>query len=241
MTDADRHPPLHLVTGASRGIGEAVADALATQGAEVIAVARSMSEGRSGTVMGVAADVTRTADVDRIVDIVGGRPLASVLHAAGSQVELRPWTELGDGDVLAADLASHLLAPIALTRALLDRGTVARMAIVDSYASTTPRVGWGAYAITKAACQMSARVAALELPDTRVMRIFPGAVDTPLLRQVLGGPEDVPAVHFYRAYVAEHGVSDPEDVGREIADLLVTDAADLGDAEAFAVGKATLT
>lgn len=214
---------MHVITGASSGIGRGIAVALGERGEPVLAVARRanlLSEIATAHVTPLAADVTTEAGRRAIVAAVGSSVVRSVVHGAGSPVELAPWHQL-DTDRLIEHFRVHVAAPIALTQALLERGPVERMAILDSYSATTPRIGWSAYGTIKAAAQMSVRAAVAELPDTAVIRIFPGAVRSPLLEQVLADDTGAPAAEFYRSLEADGQVSEPLDIGRQIATLLV--------------------
>lgn len=78
---------LAVVTGASAGIGRAVAIALAEAGLEVIAVARRAREledvAATPRIHALPADVTGREGVARIGRAVGGRPLAVLVHGAG--------------------------------------------------------------------------------------------------------------------------------------------------------------
>ena len=199
---------------------------MADRGEAVIAVARRVDvldelvSEAGPSVTAIGADVTTTAGVGAIVDATEAHPISSLVHCAGSLIPLQPWADLDQADLLS-HFRVHVAAPITLTKALLARGPVVRIAFIDSYSATTPRVGWSAYAMVKAAAQMSARSASAELGGTAVARIFPGAVATPLLEQVLDGADDVPAVGVYRAFEEDGRVSDPLDVGRQITAILL--------------------
>jgi NAD(P)-dependent dehydrogenase (short-subunit alcohol dehydrogenase family) len=221
----DLNGAVHLVTGASSGIGHGIARALAARDEAVVAVGRdverldALAEAAGPRVTIVTADLARSAGIEAVVAAVR-EPLVSVVHAAASQIPVTGWSEL-DPDELTDHFRVHVAAPIALTRAVAARARPGRMVIIDSYAATTPRVGWSAYAIMKAAAQMSARAAGQELDGTHVIRVFPGAVETPLLRTVLDSTADVPAVALYQGIEADGLVSDPLDIGREIAGIIL--------------------
>lgn len=182
------------------------------------------------------SDVTSEAGRRAVAEAAGHRSIASLVHGAASVVRLTPWAEL-DSDELVEHFRIHVAAPIALTRTLLARGPIERMATLDSYAATTLREGWSAYSLLKASAQVSARAAAVELADTAVIRIFPGAVESPHLRSVLDDRSETPAVSFYRSLVAAGRVSDPLDVGRQIAAILIDEPLDaLRSTEVWHVG-----
>ena len=231
---------MNVVTGASSGIGKGVTLALARRGERVIAVARSadvlheLEADSGGLIQAVPADVATGSGRQSVVEAVAGMPISSLTHAAGSLVQLGPWIDL-QPEELENHLAVHVAAPIALTSALLQHGVISRVAFIDSYSSTTPRVGWSAYSIVKAAAQMSARSASSELADTRVVRVFPGAVDTPLLQTIINS--EAPAADVYRSIRDAGQVSDPMDVGREIVEILLdADDGELDAAESWTVG-----
>jgi len=218
---------LHLVTGASTGMGFATAHALAERGETVVVVARrdealqALAGEHPGLIEPVAGDVADAVDRGRIVARVGGRPLAGIVHGAATEIPTEPWTAL-DPDDLSNHFQVHVAAPVALTSALLRVGAVERSVIFDSYSAATPRDGWGAYSILKSAAQMAMRSAALELTETAILRVYPGAVATPLLDRILAAGPEVPAAEFYRDLRDQGLVSSPTEIGNQLADLLLT-------------------
>ncbi len=217
---------IHLVTGASTGMGFATALALAERSESVVVVARrdeplqALAGEHPGLIEPVAGDVGDLADRNRIVARVGGRPLASIVHGAATAVPTQPWTDL-DPDELSHHFQVHVAAPVALTAALLRVGAVDRSVILDSYSAATPRDGWGAYSILKSAAQMAMRAAALELDETAILRVYPGAVATPLLDRILNAGPEVAAAEFYRDLRDQGLVSTPMEIGNQLADLLI--------------------
>jgi NAD(P)-dependent dehydrogenase (short-subunit alcohol dehydrogenase family) len=184
-----------LVTGASRGLGRALAERLAARGAKVALVARDPApladavatiRARGGDAHAIAADIARKDDVHRIAGqahaLVGDIALA--IHNASTLGAL-PLRLLLDTDCedLAAVLDTNLVGPFRLTKilagamALRGAGTIVH---ISSDAAVEPYPRWGAYGISKAAQDQLSRVLAAELADTgvRVLAIDPGEMDT---------------------------------------------------------------
>ncbi|MEO0495486.1 MAG: SDR family NAD(P)-dependent oxidoreductase [Actinomycetota bacterium] len=234
---------VHLVTGASAGMGEAVVQALADRGDMVVAAARrgdalaALATGRP-TIVPVTADVGTRDGRDRIVAAVrdaGEGPIASVVHGAATPVALEPWDEL-DADTLTAHFHVHVAAAIALTSELHRTCGVDRCVIFDSYSASTPRVGWSAYSILKAAAQMAFRAAAAELDGVAVARVYPGAVATPLLDRVLGAPRSIDATGVYHELNDTGRVSTAAEIAEQLLALLDLDPAALAAEDTWMIG-----
>lgn len=182
---------VYIVTGASRGIGRAVASELATRGVQTLAVARSMplleslASECNGQVKYVAADLATPAGIEQVVAKIDDRQeIAGIVHAAGSLIPLEPFQAI-DANELVQHFRIHVGAPIDLYQALAKSHAIRRMLFIDSYSATTGRLGWAAYSIIKSAAQMAARCASQELGDTNTIRVFPGAVNTRVVDAVL--------------------------------------------------------
>ena len=184
-----------VVTGASRGLGRALAGALAAAGARVVLVARDagpLEEAAAtirragGEAHAVAGDV---ADKDATYAIAGQAAalLGSVdlLVNNASTLGPVPLRLLLDTDCedLERALAVNLTGPFRLTKALAGamvlrgQGTIVN---VTSDAATVPYERWGAYGASKAALEQLGRVWAAELAGTgvRVLSVDPGEMDT---------------------------------------------------------------
>lgn len=184
-----------LITGASRGLGRALAEALAAKGARLALVAKGAGplhdvvetiRARGGVAHAIAADVADKDAIHRIAGqaqgLVGEIDLA--IHNASTlgptPLRLLLDTECED---LAAVLETNLVGPFRLTKVLAGamalRGTgvivhVSSDAAVEAY----PR--WGAYSVSKAAQDHLSRILAAELDGTgvRVLAVDPGEMDT---------------------------------------------------------------
>jgi NAD(P)-dependent dehydrogenase (short-subunit alcohol dehydrogenase family) len=108
-----------LVTGASRGIGAAVAELLAKEGARVVRVARTLEPRTRAAVQDIPCDLTDPEQVERLAENVmeHNGPPDIVVSNAGAFL-LRPLAETAPED-LDRQLAVNLRAPFALARAFL--------------------------------------------------------------------------------------------------------------------------
>ncbi len=184
-----------LVTGASRGLGRALAEALAAKGVRVAMVARDAGpladavatiRGRGGIAHAIAADIADKSAVHRIAGQAQGLvgELGIVVHNASTlgPVPLRLLLDTECED-LAAVLESNLIGPFRLTKivagamALRGDGVIVH---VSSDAAVEPYPRWGAYGVSKAAQDHLSRIFAAELAGTgvRVLAVDPGEMDT---------------------------------------------------------------
>jgi NAD(P)-dependent dehydrogenase (short-subunit alcohol dehydrogenase family) len=184
-----------LITGASRGLGRALAEELAARGWSVVLVAREPGplgdvvagiRARGGVAHAVTGDIS---DKDAIHRIAGqAQALAGeiglLVHNASTlgPVPLRLLLDTECED-LAQVLETNVIGPFRLTKviagamALRGAGTIVH---ISSDAAVEAYSRWGAYGISKAAQDHLSRVLAAELDGTgvRVLAVDPGEMDT---------------------------------------------------------------
>ncbi|UVW27864.1 SDR family NAD(P)-dependent oxidoreductase [Massilia sp. H6] len=213
------HHPFHLrgktvlVTGASSGIGRAVAVECARAGARLILNGRDQERLKATLAMlegeghfSVEADLTNPTQLAWLVEQAG--ELDGVVHAAGIP-GVTPVRLLRVSFVQKV-LDSNLMAPLMLTTGLLNKKALrngASIVFLSSIAAHTGTVGVGAYSASKAALEGMIRCLALEIAP-RAMRanaLAPGLVDTPLVNQDRAWLED-------KAKMYPLGLGRPEDV-----------------------------
>ncbi len=216
-----------IVTGGSSGIGRATVSALASRGTTVVAVGRnldrlhSLGEQFPDAVQVVCADLSTGEGVDQVCAAVSGvETISGIVHAAGSAVPLMDYQNLQKSDLLS-DFALHVAVPIELNNRLKRWLTGARILFLDSYSANSPRIGWAGYSIVKSAAQMAARAAAEELKGSTVIRVFPGAVRTPLVEAVLHSTHACPTADAFRTMDSEGRVSEAGDIGQYLSNILL--------------------
>jgi NAD(P)-dependent dehydrogenase (short-subunit alcohol dehydrogenase family) len=195
---------LALVTGATRGIGRAVALAYAREGAHLILTGRTQGAleevddevralGGSATLL--TLDLKRLDKIDALGPTIYQRwqKLDILVGNAGI---LGPLTPLGHISTEAWDeaLAVNLTANWRLIRTLdplLRMSDAGRAIFVSSGAASRPRAYWGTYAVTKAALEALARTWAEEVANTpvRVNMINPGPTRTRMRAQAFPGED----------------------------------------------------
>ncbi len=211
-----------LVTGATSGIGRAVALQLARDGAEVLVHGRDVARGAEtvdeitsagGKARFVAADLGDAADVQRLASEVGDVDI--LVNNAGVAL----FGPTGEFDVSAFDkmFASNVRAPFFLVAAIAP-GMAARgrgsVISVSSMAGGVGLPGGAAYGATKASLEAMTRAWAVEYSASgvRVNAIAPGPVYTPSP----SGPEFITALG---ETTPMHRASQPEEIAEVVAFL----------------------
>lgn len=225
--------PTTLITGASSGIGRALAQLLAHEGHDLLLTSRRADElartaalcrDNPGRIETLRADIAKPEDCRRLIDaaqsrlgrldhLVNNAGQGRVLSIPESTPELLEETYATN--TLSAARLIHLAWPLfqrqhAATAASASpwRGTVIN---VSSMATIDPFPGFFAYAGSKAALNLIAASVAKEgaALGLRAFAIAPGAVETPMLRAV-----------FDESIIPRDQTLDPADVARVIADCI---------------------
>jgi NAD(P)-dependent dehydrogenase (short-subunit alcohol dehydrogenase family) len=192
--------PVAIITGASRGLGLALAKGLSDAGWSLVLDARGAEDLRTatgelnGTVQAIPGDITDPAHRAALVaaaDELGGLDL--LVNNAGV-LGPSPLPALAEFplDRLREVFEVNVLAQLALTQQALTT-LVARagsVVFVTSDAAVEPYPGWGGYGSAKAALEHIGRVLAVEAPELRVWVVDPGDLRTQMHQDAFPG-EDI--------------------------------------------------
>jgi NAD(P)-dependent dehydrogenase (short-subunit alcohol dehydrogenase family) len=208
-----------LITGASRGIGQALTDEALRRGAgRVYAAARRPADHPDERVTPLRMDVTDAAQIQEAAERVGS--LDILINNAG----LALYEGLGDRATLERHLAVNLFGTYAVTEAFLPQLTRSRGAIVNNLSlnSLAPLPALAAYSVSKAAAFSLTQSLRTSLAErgVRVHAVLTGPTDTDMVRDL-----DIPkasADSVARAIfdAVDHGEEDifPDPLARSLAD-----------------------
>ena len=188
--------PVAVLTGASRGLGLALARALSERGWRLVVDARDGDALERAVkdldgVVAVPGDVTDAEHRRALVEAAGGR--IDLLVNTASRLGPSPQPALADYPLeeLARVYETNLFAPLALVQLALPR-LVPGAAIlnVTSDAAVEPYEGWGGYGSSKAALEQLTAILGAEHPELRVYAVDPGDMRTQMQQEAFPG-EDI--------------------------------------------------
>jgi NAD(P)-dependent dehydrogenase (short-subunit alcohol dehydrogenase family) len=234
-----------VITGASQGLGRAIAEACVLEGAHVLVCARDAnlleqtrvelaSQASAGQlVLAQAADVRDGEDVRRLFETAAGKlpQLDGLVNNAGvygpmgllEEVPIEEWWRAVETNLLGVVLACREVLPI------FRRQKHGKIVILSGGGATAPLPRISSYAASKAAVVRLAETLAEETRGAGidVNAVAPGALNTRLLDQVLEeGPEKVGAGFFERALQQKEKGGTPLTRGADLCVFLLSAASD---------------
>jgi glucose 1-dehydrogenase len=194
-----------LVTGASSGIGKAIATRFAVEGAHVVVnyrpggqadteAALSVVTSFESTSIAIAADVSKRDDVElmmqQILDKFGRIDIA--VNNAGIEIK-KPFLEVADEEwntVIAVNLFGSYLVSQVAARQMVKQGEGGKLIFISSVHEDIPFPEYTAYCASKGGVRMMMRNLAMELASYKinVNNVAPGAIATPINQAVLDDP-----------------------------------------------------
>ncbi len=217
-----------LITGASQGLGKALAHAFGKEGAQVVVSARSEEPIRSvageiedvgAEVLAVAADVSKGADVEKLVRGTVGRfgridVLVNNAGLLGPRASIEEYPEDEWRRVIDANLTGPFLVSKRAIPHVPEGGSIIN---VVSGVSIEGRPGWGAYSVSKFGLEGLTQILAAELKERsiRVNAVDPGGMRTEMRAAAYPDedphtritPQENTGVFLYLASEASEGVT----------------------------------
>ncbi|NRQ31361.1 SDR family oxidoreductase [Nonomuraea sp. NN258] len=201
-----------LITGASRGLGLALARSLAGAGWNLVLTARGAADlERVAAELDAVAVPGDVADPAHVARLAQAAPELDLLVNNASGLGVTPLPPLAGYPLEAFRvlLETNVTAPLALIQATLPALRARSGAVINitSDAATGAYEGWGGYGATKAALEQLSNVLSVEEPGLRVWWADPGEMNTRMLADAVGAAEAA-------------GATDPAKVAAALHDLV---------------------
>ncbi|MFX3623420.1 MAG: (S)-benzoin forming benzil reductase [Ectobacillus sp.] len=233
-----------IVTGSSRGLGEAIVKELIERDVIVFSISRSRNEEleekakQKGTLFyPLSFDLLRIDEIEEVMDEIfslidlESASAIALINNAGMLAPMKP-IERAENAALIENVHLNLLAPMLLTSEFLKRTNEAlvdkRIVNISSGAGKNPYFGWGAYCTTKAGVDMFTRCVAVEEQGkdypTKIISFAPGVVDTDMQAQIRAAhKEDFANLERFVSLKEEGKLLSPDYVAQAIIHLLETE------------------
>jgi NAD(P)-dependent dehydrogenase (short-subunit alcohol dehydrogenase family) len=227
-----------IVTGHSRGLGEAIAAALLDKGVDVLGLSRRASAhlaAKDGAKLseialdlGDAAALGDRALSDRIEAFCDGADRVLLVNNAGMVKPIGP-VGTGGAEAIAKAVTLNVTGPLVLAdlfQAVAAPVKDRRLLHISSGAGRRGMAGWSIYCATKAALDNHARAIREDsIPGLRVSSLAPGVIDTDMQADIRDSSvEQFPAIDQFRAMKADGVLASPSEAGAKIAAYLMSDA-----------------
>src|SRR5438874_3384732 len=216
----------YLITGASRGIGRAIAETLAgddavllLHGRDTVALAqtRKAVEPRCAEVVLLVHDLAKRSSVSELISEVGKDPIDLLVNNAGVAV-VKAFTEITTIE-WEQTIGVNITAPFVLTQHFAPRMPPGSSVVnILSIAAKSGFPNWSAYCMSKFALEGFSQSVREELRDRkiRVINVYPAATDTDIWNHVEGNwPRDKMISPKDVASAVAYALSQPADVALE--------------------------
>ncbi|KAA0911225.1 SDR family oxidoreductase [Pusillimonas sp. ANT_WB101] len=222
-----------IVTGASRGLGHALARGLLQPGTQLVTVSRSHDEAlaqqaaQAGcNVQQIQSDLANPAAAERLAaQIVANLPAGAqrylLINNAGTVGPISQTDQLSDAAAITAAFSLNVTSVMLLTTAFLQTvkplGADCRILNISSGAGRNPTAGWGVYCATKAALDHYTRVLHAEEHGVRIVSLAPGVIDTGMQQTIRSSDvHDFPNVARFTQLHDEGRLTSPDETAARI-------------------------
>ena len=235
--------PTTIITGATRGLGRAMAEKMAQSGERVITLGRrsvpelvELAKVHSTDWNELLVDLSDRTETEQagkaLATLLEGVEQASLILNAGTVNPILPADHHSDLGAIAQAFDINIIAPIYLTGCFLQATTGAsdrRIMMISSGAGRNASHSWGIYCATKAAMDRYVEAVKIEgHANLRIASVAPGIVDTPMQETIRGTSEELfPNRKKFEDFHRTGALADPKVTASNLLSLLAK--ADFGD------------
>lgn len=234
-----------IVTGSSRGLGEAIVRNLLAQEVIVFSISRSRNTdleeiAKEGSTLfyPFSFDLSKLGEMEELMDEVfslidlDSASSIYLINNAGIIDPIKPIAK-AEPNELIENVNVNLVAPMLITSSFLKRSSYApcdkRIINISSGAGKKPYFGWGAYCTTKAGIDMFTQCVAVEQEDieypTRIISFSPGVIDTAMQSKIRNtDKQDFIQRDRFQNLKEEGKLLSPEYVANAVINLLESDS-----------------
>ena len=229
-----------IVTGASRGLGQALAQGLMTPDTLLTTVARSHNAelAEQATASGcklqqVQSDLANPSAAERVAkQVVAGLPAGArryvLINNAGTVNPIQQAADLDNAAAITAAFSLNVTSVMLITAAFLQAvkplQADCRIINISSGAGRNPTAGWGVYCATKAALDHYSRVLHEENHGVRIVSLAPGVIDTSMQESIRGSTvTDFPNLERFTQLHEQGQLASPAHVAERILRYLSSD------------------
>lgn len=226
-----------IVTGASKGLGQALAKALLNADTTLITVARSRDESldalaeKAGcTLKQIQADLAQPAAAQHAIEQItaalpGDAQRYLLINNAGTVNPITKADGLSDAEAITAALTLNVTSVMLLTSAFLSAvkplQADCRILNISSGAGRNPMPGWAVYCASKAALDHYSQVVHAENHGVRIAALAPGVIDTGMQETIRStNSEHFPNVERFAQMHEQGQLSSPAAVAARIVDYI---------------------
>jgi NAD(P)-dependent dehydrogenase (short-subunit alcohol dehydrogenase family) len=224
-----------IVTGHTKGLGEAIAGELMKRGIPVLGLARGLSRDLADRypelLTQVEIDLSNAAHLSAwlharaLHDYLDGCGTALLVNNAGMVSPVGPLHEQ-DAVAVVKAVSLNVAAPMALAAAVarVAAGAEKRILHISSGAGRNAYPGWSVYCATKAALDMHAQAVVLDgAKDVRICSLAPGVIDTGMQAEIRSTPEQhFPMRERFVQLKAAGELASPQDCARGAVEYLLS-------------------
>lgn len=218
---------MFVVTGGGRGIGSALALALAERGKSVLIVGRheetlTKTASKSSQIEYIVADVSLPIGREQLMTHLQTVPvIEGLIHNAGTINPISPITDI-DEALWNTCMAVNVGAPLFLTQLLTQKLINGRVLNIGSGAAHFPVIGWTAYCVSKAALLMLTRCWQAESSSISFASVMPGIIDTEMQAQIRAASNMHPdKLDFFKRLKQDNRLLSPTTVAAFLCWLLL--------------------